>query len=188
MNEIELKYRIDGIKDRVLLILDTKTIGKREIYKDVYFTHPCLVPKGSQRELRVRQIQSENKNRNILTFKKDIINDESGSKNEFEVSLNNGDDAIKLLLAMGFKIDIEFSKDCINYLFENYSNYGEMLVTYVTVPEISGCFLELEITTNASDNIDVILNKIKEFAYELGLDDEMIEKGLYTDSVRKARN
>jgi len=184
MYEVELKYRIDGKDTDIIKSLNKKTEGINEVYRDVYFTHCQIIPLESSKELRVRQIISNVKNRNILTYKNEIIEKESGSKNEFEVFIDNSDDAMNLLKAMGFNIEISFTKKCTNWLLPKIFNSNNMLVSYVKVPEINGAFLEIEITIDEEDEIENTLEKIKEFAKQLGLKDDDIEKGLYTDAVR----
>ena len=187
MFEVELKYRINGNDSDIIKILNNKTEGIIEVYEDVYFTHPEVIPLQSNKELRVRRINSDTKNRSILTYKNEIIDEESGSKSEFEVLIDNSDNAIKLIKAMGFIVEIAFSKKCINWLLTNVFNGNDMLVSYVKVSEINGTFLEIEITINNSDEVESALNAVKEFSRQLGLKDDDIEKGLYTDAVRTYR-
>jgi len=187
MYEVELKYRIDGKEVDILKALNKKSEGKKEIYEDVYFTHSEILPLESSKELRVRRISSDTKDRNILTYKSEIIEEESGSKNEFEVLVDNSDNTTNLLKAMGFKIEITFTKECINWLLPKILNNNNMLVSYVKIPEINDVFLEIEITINENNEIENALKAIKDFTKQLKLNDNDIEKELYTDVVRNYR-
>jgi adenylate cyclase class 2 len=61
-----------------------------------------------------------------------------------------------------------------------------MLATIVTIPEISGTFIELETLASAAD-LSAALSDVRAVLHELGITDEDLTTEQYTDTVKHAR-
>jgi adenylate cyclase, class 2 len=184
MYEAEIKLVvIDPTSVRVSL--DSEVIGEDERYEDHYFTHETLVPRNSTRELRVREVQGHKETRALLTFKDEVVDIATQSKQEHETQIANADEFIRIMQAIGFNLDINFTKICTNWrlLRERY----EILVTLVTVPELSGHYLELETLVKEKTEIESAIEVLRLLANSLGLDRSDETTATYTESVRNAR-
>lgn len=183
MYEAEIKYAVDD-PVRVTNVLEAKSSPVKEVYSDVYFVHPTVVPPMSDQELRVREISSKLGVRSLLTFKDAVVDSATLSKREFEVEIVDSASMYTMLEAMGFQRDIQFTKECVNW---HLKADMDVLATLVTVPELTGSFLELETLVSSSSEVPGALERIRSLASEAGLGSQQETTATYTASVRNAR-
>ncbi len=89
-----------------------------------------------------------------------------------------------ILSALGLVHLVALSKDCVNYRFT--ARGRDMLATVVTVPEISGTFIELE-TMAAEDDLSAALADVRATLAGLGISDADLTTETYTGAVLRAR-
>lgn len=184
MYEAEIKLVVAN-PVHVRSLLDSQANGEDEEYADQYFTHEILVPTESARELRVREIRRQGSKEAFLTFKNEVVDAATQSKREYETQVVEADGITRLLEAMGFALDIQFVKNCINWRLKR--GPYEILATLVSVPELSGHYLELEALVKEKSSVEHAIMTLRHLARELELDqgDETTET--YTGTVRSAR-
>jgi predicted adenylyl cyclase CyaB len=184
MYEAEIKLIVaDDISVRTAL--ESRVDGENEEYEDYYFTHPTIVPKGSERELRVREISRSSSKVILLTFKDEIVDAATKSKREYELQIEESAGLIQMFEAMGLHVDIHFVKRCTNWRL-TLGKYS-ILATLVSVSELPKCYLELETLVQEKEGVRPGLDTLRTLAKELGFseDDETLET--YTECVREAR-
>jgi adenylate cyclase class 2 len=104
-----------------------------------------------------------------LTFKEAAVDDESGSKPEHETQIENRGAVERAFLGLGYVVDIEFEKQCLNFRFSESGR--DFLATVVQVPEIGDAsFLELETMVPSPDDVPAALELIKQVFLSLGID------------------
>jgi adenylate cyclase class 2 len=86
--------------------------------------------------------------------------------------------------ALGLEHLVAFEKRCVNYRFT--ARGRDMLATVVTVPEISGTFVELE-TMASDDDLGAALADVRDVLGELGIGGDDVTTETYTDAVVRAR-
>lgn len=184
MYEAEIKLAVHDAQS-VREYFDARAPGELEEYADTYLQHHLLVPPGSDRELRVREVRSANGVQSILTFKDQVVDVETQSKREREVEVANAADTVEILLAIGFEPDILFRKHCVNWRLQEAGRL--VLVSLVEVPELSGHFLELEAVVDNAEDVDPAIGRLRQLAHRAGLSrgDETV--ATYTEAVRSAR-
>jgi adenylate cyclase, class 2 len=158
--------------------------GEHAVYHDVYYDTPARGLKASGRELRLRVVETGGGRRCLLTYKEAPADAASGSKPEHETAVADPAVIDVTLAGLGLVRLVEFSKDCVNYRFT--ARGRDMLATVVTVPEISGTFLELE-TMAAERDLAAALADVRGVLGELGIVDGDLTTELYTDAVMRAR-
>ena len=89
-----------------------------------------------------------------------------------------------ILSALGLVHLVAFEKRCVNYRFT--ARGRDMLATTVTVPEISGTFIELETMADESD-LDDALADVRAVLGELGIGEGDLTTDTYTGAVMRAR-
>lgn len=185
MYEAEIKWVVDD-RSGVREALNSYASPREETYRDEYFVHPAVVPPGSPREFRVREIRRPGAaSRSLLTFKDRVVDAESGSKREHEVAVAEPGALSAMLRAMGFDLDISLTKNCENWEFTHEGR--EVLATLVSVPELSGHFLEIETLASVESDVAGCLAGLRRLASDLGLRRADETTAAYTESVREAR-
>ncbi|WP_405860009.1 class IV adenylate cyclase [Streptomyces sp. NBC_01515] len=183
MIEAELKARVLS-PDTVTRQLDERATARVEVYRDTYYDRPDGSLEKADQELRVRTVRGAETTRTVLTFKEAAVDEGSGSKPEYETSIEDADAAHAILRGLGHVEVIEFEKHCRNYEFEAFGR--RMLATLVRVPEIDGTFLEVEALVDEGD-VTVALDDIRAVLVELGIELKELTRETYTGAVATRR-
>ncbi|GGN46830.1 class IV adenylate cyclase [Streptomyces fuscichromogenes] len=183
MIEAELKARVHA-PEAVMRLLDERATARVEVYRDTYYDRPDGSVEKAGEELRVRTVHGADGTRTVLTFKGAAVDEESGSKPEYETRVEDADAAHAILRGLGHVVQIAFEKRCRNYDFE--AGGRQMLATLVRVPELDGTFLEVE-TLVEEDQVDAALTDIRAVLAELGIGPEDLTRETYTGAVAAQR-
>ncbi len=184
--EAELKARVHD-PDRVRGLLRQRAAQQNRVYYDVYFDTPNRTLTRDGRELRVREVHTDDTAaQTLLTYKDAPVHAASGSKPETETTVGDADALRAVLAALGFEVLISFEKHCANYRFTAAGR--PLLATLVSVPELEETFLEIETIVDTDAEIDPALEAIRHVLGALGIDrnDETIEA--YTQAVAARRS
>lgn len=155
-------------------------------YQDTYFDDTDNSLTATVREFRLRTVRNDNGSaRHILTLKDAAVDQETGSKPEYETDVNQRDTMEQIIRQLGYQPTISFTKHCENHRFTAAGR--EMLATVVTVPEIDGTFLELETLVNTEDDLGNALADLRTVLAELGVSSDQLTTELYTDAVNASR-
>ena len=183
MIEAELKARVTD-PEGLAAALGRLAKGERSTYRDVYYDRPGGDLTASGRELRVRVVETGGTSRTILTYKEPPADEASQSKPEHETVVASAPVIDVILSALGLVHLVAFEKHCVNYRLT--ARDRDMLATVVTVPEISGTFIELE--TMAEDHdLAAALADVRGVLGDLGIADDDLTTEQYTDAVMRAR-
>lgn len=183
MIEAELKARlIDPEPARAAL--DRKSVAEKATYHDTYYDTADGQLEKDGRELRLRTVKSAAAARHFLTFKEAAVDEASGSKPEYETTVDTPSAVAHMVEALGYGPAIELTKECENYRFT--VDGREFLATVVRVPDVDGTWLEME-TMAEHDDVGTALAAVRLLMIEVGVDDDQLTTELYTDVVREAR-
>lgn len=182
--EAELKARVTD-PEMVLRALAAMAPSTSAIYWDRYFDSEDGSFTASGRELRIRTVDCAEAVRHILTFKAPAVDAESGSKPEYETVVADPEATAAILLALGYRALVSFSKHCANHRIRRANR--DMLATVVTVPEIDGTFLEVETLTDDVSDVPAALMAVRAVMVEVGIVPRDFTTELYTDAVLRAR-
>ncbi|MFD0003583.1 class IV adenylate cyclase [Streptomyces sp. NPDC127178] len=183
MIEAELKARVHS-PEAVRQLLDQRAEARVEVYRDTYYDRPDGSLEKADQELRVRTVLGASGARTVLTFKEAAVDEDSGSKPEYETAVADAEAARAILLSLGHVEVIAFEKQCRNYDFE--ARGRRMLATLVRVPELDGTFLEIETLVEESE-VSAALDDIGSVISELGVGLEDLTRETYTDAVAAQR-
>ena len=182
--EAELKARVRDVP-AVRAALAGRASAETATYRDAYFDRAEDGFMAGGRELRLRTVETSQSVRTLLTFKAPAVDEASGSKPEFETTVDDRDAAAAILAGLGYEQVLEFTKRCENFEFEN-AGYA-MLATLVTVPEIEGTFLEVETVVDSARDVAAALDAVREVMRAAGIGPDDFTTELYTDAVRQSR-
>ncbi len=183
--EVELKARVRA-PNRVKKLLDGLTSGETSIYRDAYYDDANQALTASGRELRIRTVTSERSMRILLTYKAPAVDQESGSKPEYETEAADAQVLEAILRNLGYERLISFEKHCVNWRFE--AEGRSMFATLVTVPELDGTFLEIETMADDPDQVPGALKAVRAQMVDLGILDDDFTTELYTEAVKRKRD
>lgn len=156
-------------------------------YHDTYFDDPSESLSAAGREFRLRTVRNaEGSTRHLLTFKDAAVDQETGSKPEYETDVDQRDAMEQIIRRLGYRPKISFTKQCENHGFTAAGR--EMLATVVTIPEIDGTFLELETLVEAEDDLGNALADLRTVLAALGVSPDQLTTELYTDAVTASRH
>jgi adenylate cyclase class 2 len=158
--------------------------GEHSTYRDTYYDTPEGSLSASGHELRVRVIEAGATRRAVLTYKEPAADEASQSKPEHETKVASDGVLDVILSALGLVHLVAFEKRCVNYRFT--ARGRDMLATVVTVPEISGTFLELETMADDGD-LQAALADVRAVLGELGITEDDLTTDTYTGAVMRAR-
>jgi adenylate cyclase class 2 len=181
--EAELKARVTD-PETLSRALGRLASGERSTYRDVYYDYPAGSLAASGRELRVRVMETAGTGRTILTYKEPAADQASQSKPEHETTAASAEVLDVVLSALGLVHVVAFEKHCVNYRFTALGR--DMLATLVTVPEISGTFIELE-TMADDEDLSTALADVRAALSGLGISDDALTTDTYTGAVMRAR-
>jgi adenylate cyclase, class 2 len=181
--EAELKARV-GDPQALHQQLHRLAPGEQSVYRDTYYDRPGrdLTPSG--RELRLRTVETDGRQRSLLTYKEPAVDSASGSKPEYETEVADPGAVDVLLRGVGFEHLVSFQKHCTNYRF--HAEGRDLVATVVTVPELDGTFLELETMADATDTAAALAD-IRTVLMRLGIADDDLTTEQYTDTVLAQR-
>ena len=181
--EAELKALVTD-PETVLRALAAIAPGTSAIYRDQYFDSEDGSFTASGRELRIRTVDSAEAVRHILTFKAPAVEAESGSKPEYETVVADPEATTAILLALGYRALVSFSKHCANHRIQHEGR--DILATLVTVPEVDGTFLEVETLTHDAGDVPAALAAVRAVMTEVGIAPANFTTELYTEAVLRA--
>jgi adenylate cyclase class 2 len=181
--EAELKARVTD-PEALSRALGRLAGGEPSTYRDVYYDYPAGNLTAAGRELRVRVVETAATGRTVLTYKEPAADQASQSKPEHETTAASAQVLDVILSALGLVHMVAFEKHCVNYRFT--AKGRDMLATLVTVPEISGTFLELE-TMADGDDLDAALADVRAVLSGLGIGEDALTTDAYTAAVMRAR-
>ncbi|MGW3731428.1 class IV adenylate cyclase [Streptomyces sp. F001] len=184
MIEAELKARVHS-PEAVVRQLDKLATARVEVYQDTYYDRPdgCLDKAGE--ELRVRTVHGADGTRTVLTYKGVAVDEDSGSKPEYETRVDDTEATHAILRGLGHVPFIAFEKQCRNYDFEAHGR--KMLATLVRVPEIDGTFLEVETLVDETE-LSEALDDIRAVLTDLGIGPEDLTRETYTGAIAAQRH
>ncbi|MFC8344426.1 class IV adenylate cyclase [Streptomyces sp. NPDC057280] len=183
MIEAELKARVRS-PEEVRRRLDERATARVEVYRDTYYDRVDGSLEKADQELRVRTVRGADGVRTVLTFKDSAVDEDSGSKPEYETLVDDTEAAHGILRGLGHVEVITFEKHCRNYDFE--ARGRRMLATLVRVPEIDGTFVEVE-TLVGEDEVSTALDDIRGVLVELGIEMADLTRETYTGAVAVQR-
>jgi len=166
---IEAELKVD-VHDRPTVLdgLSSRAEGQACIYRDSYYDTPGRDLSSRGQELRLRTIDGADV-RQLLTFKEAAVDEESDSKPEHETQIEDRGAVERTFLGLGFVVDIEFEKHCLNFRFSEAGR--DILATMVQVPEVGDAsFLELETMMSAAEDLPAALDDIKRVFVSVGID------------------
>ncbi len=183
MIEVEIKARVrdaEQLKQR----LRARAAERASVYQDTYYDRPDGTFLAAGKELRLRIVDDGRERCCLLTYKGSVVEPETGSKPETELTVSDDRVADELLLALGFGRVLSFEKHCTNFAF--HSDGRDMLVSVVTVPELDGTFVEVE-TLATEDDVASALTLVRRVVADLGIAEADLTTELYTDAVTRRR-
>ncbi|MFJ9645897.1 class IV adenylate cyclase [Streptomyces sp. NPDC004244] len=183
MIEAELKAHVHA-PEEMLRRLEGLGAGRAEVYADTYYDTPEGALEARDEELRVRTVHGAAETRTVLTYKGPRVDEESGSKPEYETRVENAEAVHAMLRSLGYVPAIAFEKRCRNYDFK--ARGRQMLATLVSVPELDGTFLELETLTEEKELMEALAD-VRAMLTDLGISEGDVTRELYTDAVRARR-
>jgi adenylate cyclase, class 2 len=182
MIEVELKARLD-FPDEVRARLRNNCSPEKATYHDMYLDLGSGGLEAAGQELRIRTVKTVAGICHVLTCKGSPVGG-SGSKPEWETRVGSSEVIRQILAQLGYRPTITLTKHCENYRF-NYQS-RQIIATLVTVPELSGTFLEVETQAEPMD-LDGALATVRMVFVELGVTEREFTDELYTTSVGAAR-
>jgi adenylate cyclase class 2 len=157
MIEAELKARVKDV-EAVRTWLRARAEEEEATYHDTYYDWPDRRLETKGQEIRLRTITASAGISHVLTYKQPPVDRESGSKPEYETTIADRAPVAAMLCDLGLVELVTLTKHCLNFKFD-YGN-RQILATLVTVPELSGAFLEVETRTESAE-INVALKTVK---------------------------
>lgn len=183
MIEAELKARVHS-PETVTQRLDELAVARVEVYRDTYYDRPDGSLRKADQELRVRTVHGPDGTRTVLTFKDAAVDEDSGSRPEYETHVDDAEAAHAILRGLGHIEVIAFEKRCRNYEFEACGR--RMLATLVRVAEIDGTFLEVETLVDEQE-VSAALADVRSVFAELGIGPGDLTRETYTGAVAAQR-
>jgi predicted adenylyl cyclase CyaB len=189
MYEIEIKAHLD---DSILYDLEEKILAltpyknEKVTYHDIYYDTEKNDFLHKEQELRLRKVDYKNKQKTMITYKTAPFDTETKSKKEYEVFVSNFNIMQDIILNIGFKKVVEYTKECTNYAVKFLDEC--IIISVVFLPDLSKHFIELEILSEAID--DNITKKLKDILLkllnQLTIPTNNITSKYYTDYIRKS--
>lgn len=181
MLEVEVKAHVTDFRD---IKSHLKEIGakydKSEHQEDVYFNAPHRDYAMTDEALRIREIPGDEGSRYILTYKGAKLDDESKTRREIEVDVDNRESCADLLENIGFRPVQTIKKDRISYLLD------EFIITLDKVFDV-GNFVEIEKGVGEEEDYQDILHEIFRIYRVLGIN-EGFERRSYLELLELKHN
>jgi adenylate cyclase class 2 len=129
--EVEIKSKINNIADMEEKLRSMGAIFVKDVVEvDEYFNHPCRDFAGTDEALRIRSDGT-------MTYKGPKVDEDTKSREEIEVKIENLEGMRSLLIALGFKPVAKVIKR------RKYYRMGEITITLDDVEDV-GTFIEVE--------------------------------------------
>lgn len=183
MIEAELKAKLArpaAVRER----LEALATGVPATYGDAYYDTLGGDLEAADMELRLRTVEEDSGTRHLLTFKAPAVDEASRSKPEHETGVSDPEAIEVLLQALGLDVELEFTKECINYTFD--SDGRRFQATLVRVPELEGEFLEVE-TPAAEEDLADALAAVRGVMAVLGVSEDELTTDTYSGAIIAAR-
>lgn len=184
MIEAELKARVTDPQSVRQLLRAAAGEPERAEYADAYFDRDGELA-ADGRELRVRTVTTAAAARTLLTYKGPAVDADSGSKPEAETEVADRAAVEDVLIGLDYAPVIEFTKHCENWRLSTTSG-RRVLATMVTVPELDGTFLEVEVMAEKGD-VPAALDDLQALLLDLEIGPGALTTELYTEAVAAAR-
>lgn len=181
--EAEVKARVQHPQD-VRNRLSAWAVPEIATYADTYFDRDDELT-DDDRELRVREVRTDEGVTSIVTYKGPTLDADSGSKSESETTVASAETLRTIFTELGYTILVAFEKLCSNYRFERAGR--SVLATVVRVPQIDGTFIEVETIAPDESDLDAALDVVRQVLRELGIDHADETRETYTGAVLAAR-
>ncbi len=152
--EVEAKFKVDRPEDLRKKIAKRGKFLKKKLEEDVYFNSPFRDFRKSDEALRVRRDEEGV----TITYKGPKVDDETKTREEIKLKVEDFEKAVKLLEKLGFKRVREVKK--VRELFE----VDGVLVCLDEVFGL-GSFVEFEVE---SEDVSLAKERIFKLAEELG--------------------
>lgn len=163
MLEVEVKAHISDfkkVKDKLLSIGACKV--KNEHQEDIYFNSPIRDFAKTDEALRIRRIIQKEGDKIILTYKGAKLDDNSKTRKEIEVNVEDREKTVLILENLGFNPLKTIKKDRIIYLLD------EFIITLDKVWDV-GNFVEIEREVAEGKDYQEILDEIFEIYRKIGI-------------------
>ena len=150
--EVEIKSKVEDFEriEKILKSLNAVFLGELE-ERDIYFNHPMRDFKLTDEALRIR-------NGREFTYKGPKVDEDTKSRLEFTVKIENGENMRLILEKLGFKAVAEVRKKRRNY------KIGDVIISLDSLPQL-GNFVEIECFGPYTSS----RKKVLELAEKLGL-------------------
>lgn len=178
MIEVEIKAKIE---DNISAYEKIKEIGgvysHSEKQHDIYFNGENKDFKESDEALRIREIPDGDDIKRILTYKGPKLDTQTKTRKEIEVTVDNTENMIDILVNIGFKPSAVVKKMRRIFSYEDFT---------ITVDKLDklGYYMEIEYVTNDESNIDTIQKDIFALFEKLGITDGF-EKASYLELLEE---
>jgi adenylate cyclase class 2 len=184
--EAELTARVrDAERVRQALRALAAGVAEECVYHDTYYDRPDGTLARDDRELRLRVIDGQQRRRCLLTYKDTPADPASGSKPEWETEVADPAATDAILRGLGFEHDLAFDKHCATFAFQAHGR--RLHATLARVPELDGCFLEVETLVGDHADLQPALDVLRQVLDELGVPRGDLTTEQYTDLVRERR-
>jgi len=169
MIEVEIKAKIE---DNIAAYEKIKEIGgvysHSEKQHDIYFNGENKDFKESDEALRIREVPDGEDLKRILTYKGPKLDTETKTRKEIEVTVDNTENLIEILVNIGFRPSAIVNKMRRIFTYEDYT---------ITVDKLNklGYFIEIEYVTSEESDIDEIQKNIFSIFEKLGIKDGFVK-------------
>lgn len=177
MIEVEIKAKIEN---NIEAFEKIKEIGgvysHSEKQHDIYFNGERDFKKTDE-ALRIREVPDGDDLKRILTYKGPKLDTETKTRKEIEVTVDNTENMIDILVNLGFTPSAVVDKMRRIFTYEDY---------VISVDKLSklGYYMEIELVTNDESDIDKIQEDIFNIFEKLGITSGF-EKASYLELLEK---
>lgn len=165
MIEVEVKARIESfeeIKKELKKISAIKT--KTEYQKDIYFNSPIVDFAQTDEALRIRKTISNSNTHIFITYKGPKIDNNSKTREEVEMSIENEEKAHKIFENLGFREVRTVIKNREYFKYEDFE---------ISLDDVEGLdpYMEIEIALDEGTDYTEAQNSIFELFKKLNITD-----------------
>lgn len=181
--EVELKARL---RDPSAVRARLRSLGSGVdcTYRDTYYDWPDhRLDRAGRQELRLRVIENDRGGRCVLTLKGEPRN--AVSTVELETEVSRADMADAILLALGLRRVIAYTKECQNFTLIRYGH--GVLASVVHLPELGDTFIEVETLVFDAADVPAARDAVLQVLSDLDLEAGDLEPTFYVDLVAQAR-
>ena len=179
MIEVEVKAKIKDFKSLKRELKKIKALKmKEEHQEDIYFNSPIKDFAKTDEALRIRKISIEHDVYTVITYKGPKIDNNSKTREEIEISIDDPYKISKLLENLGFKKSHIVIKNREIYELNEYT---------ISLDDVEGLgpYMEIEIGLKDGNDFQPTLDKIYELYAKLGIVDGF-ERMSYLELLEKS--